>query len=82
MEYKGKHHSFVELYKLMTLMPLIYNFRSDIKLLKKKKLITLLTTFTIIGTLVLPKTNANAAVANGWEQNGTTWNYYINIGII
>ncbi|MCB2287247.1 Ig-like domain-containing protein [Clostridium algidicarnis] len=47
-------------------------------MLKKKKLITLLTTFTIIGTLVLPKTNANAAVANGWEQNGTTWNYYIN----
>lgn len=78
MEYKGKSYRPVELYKSMTLMSLIYNFRSDIKLVKKKNLTILLTIFTIIGTILFPQTKVNAAITNGWEQSGTTWNYYIN----
>jgi len=31
----------------------------------------------LVGSLLIPQTTVNAA-ANGWLENGTTWNYYIN----
>lgn len=45
----------------------------------KKKVITIiLSTLITISTLAFPKITVNATGINGWQQNGTTWNYYIN----
>lgn len=45
----------------------------------KKKLTTiLLSTLAILGTLTFSQMIVFAAVTNGWEQSGPTWNYYIN----
>lgn len=45
----------------------------------KKKVITiLLSTFMIISSSALSKMPVKAAGINGWRQNGTAWNYYIN----
>ena len=47
-------------------------------MIKKKVTIILLSAFITLSTVAFPKTTVNAAVANGWQQNGTGWNYYIN----
>ena len=45
---------------------------------KKKATAILLSTLMIISTLVFSQITVKATGANGWQQHGTTWNYYIN----
>jgi len=47
-------------------------------LIKKKVTTILLSILMTISTLTFQNIMVNASIANGWQKNGTTWNYYIN----
>lgn len=45
---------------------------------KRKVISILLSTSMIIGTLGISQSTVGANDVNGWIQNGSTWNYYVN----